>query len=123
MVDTSGETEKIKASLIEIAIESWRFSRLFSRMMTKLDAGEESRYANQLRYFEKKVFQSLEDNGLTMLDVAGESYGPGIAASALNISDFDPDDHLIVDQMVEPIIMGTDGVCKTGTVMLRKASK
>ena len=123
MVDTSGETEKIKASLIEVAIESWRFSRLFSRMLNTLDAGETSRYANQLRYFKKKVSQSLEDNGLTMLDVAGESYGPGIAASALNISDFDPDDHLIVDQMVEPIIMGADGVCKTGTVMLRKASK
>jgi len=42
-----------------------------------------------------------------------------MAASALNIGDFGPDDLLLVDQMVEPIIMGPEGLRKQGTVMLR----
>jgi hypothetical protein len=38
----------------------WRFARLFSRLVNKLDAGESTRYVNQLRYFQKKVEESLE---------------------------------------------------------------
>ena len=34
---------------------------------------------------------------------------------------FGPDEILLVDQMVEPVIMGSEGVLRTGTVMLRKA--
>ena len=33
---------------------------------------------------------------------------------------FGPDDVLLVDQMLEPIIMGPTGLRKQGTVMLRK---
>jgi hypothetical protein len=44
-----------------------------------------------------------------------------MAASALNLGDFGPDDVLLVDQMLEPIIMGPNGLRKQGTVMLRKA--
>jgi hypothetical protein len=47
----------------------------------------------------------------------------GMAASALNIGDFGPDDALLVDQMVEPIIMGPEGLVRSGTVMLRKTAE
>jgi len=30
---------------------------------------------------------------------------------------------LIIEQMIEPIIMGPEGVLRTGTVLLRKAQK
>lgn len=112
--------DRLEKSLIEIAVESWRFSRLFSRVVNKLDAGEAGRYVNQLRYFQRKVEDSLQASGLRLVNVEGEPFDPGIAASALNIGDFGPDDHLMVDQMVEPIIMGPDGLRKQGTVMLRK---
>lgn len=111
---------QLEQSLIDIAVESWRFSRLFSRMVNKLDAGEASRYVNQLRYFQKKVTESLDSSGLKLVNVEGQPFDPGMAASALNIGDFGPDDQLLVDQMVEPIIMGSEGLKKQGTVMLRK---
>ena len=111
---------QLEGSLIDIAVESWRFSRLFSRVLDKLDAGESGRYVNQLRYFQKKVEGSLESSGLKIVDVEGQIFDAGMAASALNIGDFGPDDELLVDQMVEPIIMGPEGLKKSGTVMLRK---
>ena len=111
----------LEKSLIEMAVESWRFSRLFSRVISKLDAGEGSRYLNQLRYFQKKLEESMEVNGFTLVNVEGQPFDPGMAASALNVGDFGPDDLLLVDQMVEPIIMGKDGLKKERTVMLRKA--
>lgn len=113
-------TERIEQSLIDIAVESWRFARLFGKVASKLDAGESSRYANQLRYFQKKIEESLDSSGLKLVNVEGQLYDAGMAASALNLGDFAPDDVLLVDQMVEPIIMGPNGLRKQGTVMLRK---
>lgn len=118
---TVGRDDLLENSLIDIAVESWRFSRLFARLMNKLDAGEAARYANQLRYFQKKVEETLDAAGLKLVNVEGQPFDAGMAASALNIGDFGLDDTLLVDQMVEPIIMGPAGLRKQGTVMLRKA--
>lgn len=106
--------------LIDLAVESWRFSRLFVRVLSKLDAGEGSRYGSQLRYFLKRVEESLAKAQLKLVDVEGQSYDPGMAASALNVGDFAADDQLVVDQMLEPVIMGPDGLRRAGVVMLRK---
>lgn len=120
MTEQGVEWEQLERSLIGMAIESWRFARLFARMVSKLDAGESSRYVNQLRYFQKKLEDSLEASGLKIVNIEGQPFDPGMAASAINIGDFGPEDALLVDQMVEPIIMGPEGLRKQGTVMLRK---
>lgn len=120
MTTNDSSADQLEQSLINIAVESWRFSRLFSRVMNKLDAGEAARYLSQLRYFQKKLEEHLETNGLKLVNVEGQPFDPGMAASAVNSSDFGPDDVLLVDQMLEPIIMGPDGLKKQGTVMLRK---
>lgn len=111
---------QMEQSLIDIAVESWRFSRLFGKVVSKLDAGESGRYINQLRYFQKKVEENLSSTGLKLVNVEGQPYDVGMAASALNLSDFGPEDVLLVDQMLEPIIMGPTGLRREGTVMLRK---
>ena len=114
------DKERLEQSLIDIAVESWRFSRLFGKVVGKLDAGESGRYINQIRYFQKKVEESLDSNGLKLVNVEGQPYDAGTAASALNLGDFGPEDVLLVEQMLEPIIMGPKGLRKQGTVMLRK---
>ncbi len=122
MIQISDENERMEQSLIDISVESWRFSRLFGKVVSKLDAGESARYVNQLRYFQKKVEDNLDSNGLTLVNVEGQSYDPGMAVAALNLADFGPEDMLLVDQMLEPIIMGPNGLRKQGTVMLRKVN-
>ena len=94
---------------------------MFGKVVGKLDAGEANRYLNQLRYFQKKLEESLDANGLKIVNMEGQPFDAGMAASALNLGDFGPDDELLVDQMLEPIIMGPDGLRKPGTVMLKKA--
>lgn len=121
MSQTNEDKDHFEHSLIEVAVESWRFSRLFGKVVNKLDAGEASRYLSQLRYFQKKVEDNLALSGLRLVNVEGHPYDAGMAASALNLGDFGPDDVLLVDQMLEPIIMGADGLRKQGTVMLKKA--
>ena len=64
--------------------------------------------------------ESLTQAELRIVNVEGHPFDPGIAATPLNIDDFDAKDPLVIDQMLEPIIMGKDGLVKTGTVTLRK---
>jgi len=112
--------ESLIQSVINMAVESWRFGRVFERMLMKLDAGEQSRYKSQFRWFIKKIEESLTEAGLRLVNVEGHPFDPGMAATPLNIEEFDASETLIVDQMLEPIIMGREGLVKTGTVTLRK---
>lgn len=117
---TSLTPEAMRNSVISMAIESWRFGRVFDRLLMKLDAGEHNRYKSQFRWFMKKVEEALEQTELRIVNVEGHPFDPGMAATPLNIEDFDSEDALMVDQMIEPIIMGKEGIVKTGTVTLRK---
>lgn len=117
---TTGPQSAITKAVISMATESWRFSRVFERLLTKLDAGEQTRYQSQFRWFLKKVDEALEQADLRLVNVEGHPFDPGMAATPLNIEDFQTSDFLVVDQMLEPIIMGKDGLVKIGTVTLRK---
>jgi len=109
-----------EVALIAMATESWRLARLFSRSLEKLDANEANRYASQLRYFQKKLGNILESAGFTLVNIEGSPYDSGAAVNAINLADFEPDDVLLIEQMIEPIIMGPDGLMKEGAVLLRK---
>jgi hypothetical protein len=113
-------SEVLFKSLIDISVESWRFSRLFARLLSKLDAGEGARYTSQYRYYLKRLEETLATAGLTIVNVEGQIFDAGIKATALNVGDFGADDVLVIEQMIEPIIMGSEGLVRGGTVMLRK---
>ncbi|TBL39418.1 hypothetical protein EYZ01_10440 [Hafnia alvei] len=121
--ESANNPEKLEGSLIDIVIEGWRFARVFTRLINKVDAGESARYINQVRYFQKKLEENLEAGGLKLVNIEGQVFDSGMAASALNIGDFGPDDVLVVDHMIEPIIMGKNGLRKQGTVMLKKVQQ
>lgn len=112
--------EAMQDAVISMAVESWRFGRVFDRLLLKLDAGEQNRYKSQFRWFIKKVEEALEQADLRIVNVEGQPFDPGVAATPLNIEEFNAEDTLMVDQMLEPIIMGKEGLVRLGTVTLRK---
>ena len=109
-----------KEVVISIAIESWRLAKIFERALTQLNAVESKRYTSQLRWFVKRTEEVLKDVGLRIVNVEGNPYEPGMAATPVNIEDFDADDSLIVNLMIEPIIMEGAVLIKTGKVTLRR---
>jgi len=113
-------TVQLEQSLINMAVESWRFSKVFLKMMNAPHASESNRHANQLRYFQKKIKQNLEFVDLSLVDLEGQVFDIGMAVSAINIDDFAPEDDLLVEQMIEPLIMSSMGIKQEGTVILRK---
>ena len=118
MVEKS--VDRHKEAVINLAIESWRFAKVFERGIAQLSDARAKRHTSQLQLFLKKTEESLERVGLRLVNVEGQLYDPGMAATPLNIEDFEPDDHLVVDQMLEPIIMDGGSLAQTGTVTLRR---
>ena len=119
-VQSNSNSKAMRDAVVSMAVESWRFGRVFDRLLSKLDAGEQNRYKSQFRWFLKKVEDALEQSDMKIVNVEGHPFDPGMAATPLNIEEFDADEVLMVDQMLEPIIMGKEGLVKTGTVTLRK---
>ncbi len=110
----------LRESLITLVVESWRVTRVFERMLLKLDAGEQQRFANQIRWFFKKVEESMAQAGLRIVNIEGQPYDLGMAVTAVNIDEFNVDDTLLVEQMLEPVVMGQEGLVRQGTVRLRR---
>src|SRR3546814_4292103 len=69
-------------------LDSWKFARLFTRVISKLDAGEQARYANQVRFFQKRIDSAAEVAGARIVTIEGQPFEPGMAASPLNLEDF-----------------------------------
>jgi hypothetical protein len=105
----SQDSETARRALLSLVTEGWRFSRVFARMINRLDAGEQSRYVSQFRYFAKKLEDSLLSIGCKLVDLEGHPFDPGMAATVLNLDEFTSEDKLVVDQMLEPVIMGEQG--------------
>jgi hypothetical protein len=121
MNDINKIDDQASQIILELVIESWRFSRLFEKLLSKLDAGESHKYITQFKYYLNQLEGNLEKIGCKLANLEGQPFNVGMAVTPLNLEDFEPNDPLIIEQMIEPIIMGPEGVLRTGTVILRKA--
>ncbi len=97
MTDVEKVDAPATAALIDLAVDSWKFARLFKRVIAKLDAGEQARYANQMRFFQKRIDSAAEMAGARIVTIEGQPFEPGMAASPLNLEDFQDGDALFVD--------------------------
>jgi len=113
-----GGDEALRRSLADIASEAWRLDRVIDKTLLRMDPMDAQRFLGQYRWFRRKVDDALSKADMLLVDLTGQEYSVGMAASPLNIDEFDEDD-LEVEQMVEPIIMSRGTVIKTGSVMLR----
>jgi hypothetical protein len=110
--------------LAELAVDSWRFAKDYAKVLLKIDANEQGRFANKLLYYVERLTSSLGQAGMKIVNLENHPFEMGMAADVLNLDEFSTDDVLVVDQMLEPIIIGSDGaVVRTGKIMVRKASQ
>jgi hypothetical protein len=106
--------------LAGLAVEAWRFGKLFETAIARLDAGEQGRYVAQMRWFLKRVGESLEQLNCKLVHLEGQPYEAGMPITPINLAEFKSGEELMVDQMLEPAIIGPCGVIRTGTATLRK---
>lgn len=116
--------QRVEESLIGTTLEAFRLHRTFKQVLAKLEVKEAQRYSGRADYVLSRIKRNLEDAGMSLHSVEeGERYDPGMAVTALNVDEFDIEaDHLVIDQMLEPIILDPQGVRRVGTVLLREVS-
>ncbi len=119
----TGPNPELKAQefedLLALSIESWKFVRLFQRALAKLEPSDQTRFAGQIRFFQRRVDALLESRGLRLESLEGQLFEPGLAATPLNADEFaNSGQRLVVAQMIEPVVMGPSGVIRTGTFLL-----
>lgn len=119
----SEERDTLRTSLVDLAVESWRFAKVFERMAESFQEPEKGRHVARLRWFLKRTEEILDTSGMRIVNVEGHPYDPGVAATPLNIEEFGPDEGLVVEQMLEPIVMNGERLIRTGTVLLRRENR
>lgn len=124
MTDGSSErgADDLLQSLAGVAVETYRMAQLAAGLIARLDAGEKARHHSKLLYQSRKVEEHLARAGIRVVDLRDQAFEPGMAATAINVADFEPNVPLIVDQVLEPVVMGPHGLIRAGTVVLRKAA-
>ncbi len=115
------EPETLQFAIAEIAAESWRYQLALGKVLKRMDVIEAERFSRQYGYFASKVNRAVASAGLTVLDLTGQGYNPGLPIQAMNLEEFDEDEALIITQTIEPVIMIDRRVIKTGVVMLGRA--
>lgn len=125
MIENSGisRSAHVERVFIDLAVESLRLIRAFEKIIGALDEQDARRYASKIRFFRRNLDQGLEESGFSLVEpTTGDVYDPGMAVSAINCEDFEPEDELVIDTVLEPIIMSHDGSIKRlGSVIVRKA--
>ena len=106
-----------------MAIASWRFRRTFGNAMMKLEAGESQKYIGQYNWVMRKVKDAMDAAGMWYVDLEMQKYDIGLPVTAVNLDDFEPDESLYIEQMIEPVIMGDGGLKNYGKVMLGRIEK
>lgn len=115
--------KELQNSMITIASEYFRFQRVFEKVLSRLGIEEQEKYRGQFSWFSKRIDRALDNAGLKLQNLEGQLYDPGMAITPLNLDEFGPEEILYVSQMIEPIIMQENTVCKTGTAVLGRIDK
>ena len=106
---------------LSLAVESWRFSQVMQKAIHELPESRQGRYNSRLEWYIKKLKDTLEALSCHIEDYAERKFEAGMPLTVLNLDEFQEDDEIIIEAMIEPAIIGNDGtVIKTGTAMGRK---
>lgn len=112
---------------LDFILELYSFHKTVNKMLESLAVAapnEQKKYTGQVSWFMKKANQFIAENGVTFVSQnPGDAYDVGLPVTPVNLSDFDKDAELVIDQVIEPTVMHNGKVVQMGTVLLKKAEK
>jgi hypothetical protein len=102
-------------SLIELAIEGWRLDAWIAALPPE-------KVASKLRHIARRLQKFLSERELSVLDLTGRNYEPGMSVEVLEALEDERlgEQERLIDEMVEPIILWRGRVVKYGQVVVRQ---
>ena len=117
--------EKKFDSIVDLIGESWRLNRFTKNLAEKTDNPKiQKRAFNQINRFEKCIQSALETHNLNIIDFTGAPYETGLPILPINLGDFNAEDKLMIEMMMEPTIKIADTaeILRKGAAVLKKVT-
>lgn len=115
------DAARLRELLLSLGLEAWRLLPVLNRVLNKLDAHEQNRFAGNIRWFAKKNESALQEAGYRLLSYEGMPYDSGLPATPLNMDEFPETAKLYIARMVEPVVMDAEGrIVRSGTMILEE---
>jgi hypothetical protein len=112
--------------LLAMITESYRLREYTNDLVQRIyDPKIRKKGENQICRFDKFFFNGLQKMGIQLLDFTGTKYDTGMAATPINLDDFNEDEELFVEAMLEPTIKVADSadILKKGIAVLGRKEK
>ena len=111
--------------IIDFVVEEYRFLKSYSSLLNKILPEERQKYKSTYDFHVKKIQEIMEECKLKIVELENKDFNDGLSITALNMEDFEKDDKLVIQQVIEPLIISTiDGtIMKSGTVILEKKNE
>lgn len=101
--------EKKFNSVVDLIVESWRLNRFTKNLADHTnDPKIQKRAFNQINRFEKCIQTALDTHNLNIIDFTGTPYETGLPILPINLGDFNVEDKLVIEMMIEPTIKIAD---------------
>ena len=115
--------ESLLTAITELITEDYRLKKTFERLVCMADFSGRSRYMSQIAWHDKRLSEIAGSVGLNIISFEEQQYDEGMAVAPLNAEEFDKNETLFIEQMIEPTIMHEGRVIKTGTAVLAPVEK
>ncbi len=113
--------DKLLRALIDVICESWRLSKSYRYMIGKYDVLESHKHISRLDWFDARIRETAVNAGLRIVELEGVPYDAGVAATPINIGDFDASDELVIDNVILPTLIDEKGIIvHHGTISLKR---
>ena len=119
------DTEKFQ-SVVDLIVESWRLNRHIKNLAERIaDPKIQKKSFNQVARFEKHLNSTLDALNLSVIDFTGEEFEDGLPILPINLGDFDANDVLFVEMMMEPTVKvaNTTEIIRKGAAVLGRKSE
>ena len=115
--------DKIINSFATLAGDYWRLLRSYERLIAESSPENHNRLKSNYRNAERRLSSAINDHDIKIISYEGKDYTPNLAVTVVNGDEFDDNEELIINQMIEPIIMLGDRVLSMGKVILSKKGR
>ncbi|MFA6935858.1 MAG: hypothetical protein WCQ75_00785 [Bacilli bacterium] len=115
-------SEDISNIVIDLIVEEYRFMKSYKSLINKLLSDKSQKYLSTYNFHCDKLNEIMNSHNIKYVELEGMKYDDGLSVNPLNIEDFEKNDELIIEQVIEPLLVTKDEgkILKSGTVILAK---
>jgi hypothetical protein len=104
ITNATSERDKVLEAFAALASASADFIRASGDLDPK-DEKSIIRWSSKFSFFERYWGEALEKAGVTSLNIVGQEYSVGLQVEAINLEDFGPEDVLVIDEVLKPLLV------------------